>query len=208
MELYEAINARRTVRDFSDQPVERSVTERIITAGLKAPSNDHLRRWEFVVVNNRDKRTELLKAMIRLSSRPDVERWLDSWGAADETQRAMYLDAVPKQYAMLMNAGCLILPFFYHPGDLLAPESLSSLNGFASIWCCIENMLLAAASEGLYGVTRIPMNGESRHVKAVVNGPDGYVMPCYVALGYPAANAEAVRQKAILPCDRIHMEAW
>lgn len=47
----------------------------------------------------------------------------------------------------------------------MQPTSLSSLNEFASIWCCIENILLAAASEGIFGVTRIPMKEELEHIK-------------------------------------------
>ena len=55
---------------------------------------------------------------------------------------------------MLRDAGCLILRRS-GTGNALEPESLSALNSFASIWCCIENML-AAAAEGILGVTRIP----------------------------------------------------
>lgn len=85
---------------------------------------------------------------------------------------------------------------------------MSSLNDFASIWCCIENMLLAAASEGLLGVTRIPMAEESEHIKTAVGHPENYVMPCYIALGYPAKNASVPAQKSICTKDKIHINIW
>ena len=85
---------------------------------------------------------------------------------------------------------------------------MSSLNEFASIWCCIENILLAAASEGILGVTRIPMNEELEHIKKTVHHPDHYALPCYIALGYPAKNAELPVQKVINVENRIHINQW
>jgi len=208
MNIYEAIRARRTIRDFEDRPVGMDVITKIIGAGLKAPTNDHMRRWEFVIVNDRNTRAEILKAIAEMTSTADIRSWLDSWGAADEDQRAMYVDAVPKQYAMLYRAGCLVIPFFRHEGSLLLPDSLSSLNGFASMWCCIENILLAAAAEGIFGVTRIPMGNEAQHIQNVLGCPDGYVMPCYIALGYPSKNAAMVKQKEVQAGDRLHMDRW
>ena len=37
MDVYEAIRARRTIRDFEDRQVGMGTIERIIDAGLKAP---------------------------------------------------------------------------------------------------------------------------------------------------------------------------
>jgi len=208
MDVYEAINTRRTIRDFSDRQIDSEVIENIIDAGLKAPTNDHMRDWEFIIVSDMDTRAEILKALGRVTSRSDVGKWLDSWGAADKDQRDMYLGAVPKQYSMLYRATCLILPFYRQDGSLLEPESLSDLNGFASIWCCIENILIAAAAEGIFGVTRIPMGDEAQNIKRVICHPDTYIMPCYIALGYPIKNAAIIKQKEISIKDKIHMNTW
>jgi len=206
MNVYEAINIRRTVRDFEDRQIDMAIIEKIISAGLKAPTNDHMRDWEFIIVS-KSKRAEILNILPKTYAKSEVSDWLDSW-SEDSVQREMYLDAVPKQYAMLYDAGCLILPFFREDDPLLQPKSLSSLNSFASIWCCIENILLAATAEGIFGVTRIPMEEEIQHIKNMTGHPDGYVMPCYIALGYPSANATAPKQKEISAKDKIHMDIW
>ena len=62
---------------------------------------------------------------------------------------ACNLYALHKQQGMIYNAGCLKLPFFRHRSLLLQPKTLSFVNSLDSIWCCIENILLAAASEGV-----------------------------------------------------------
>ena len=133
---------------------------------------------------------------------------LDLWELTDTVQREMYLNAIPKQQDMLYNSGCLILPFFEYKESLLQPETLSSLNEFASIWCCIENMLLAAVSEGIFGVTRIPMENESQHIKNVIGYPDDYILPCYIGLGYPAKDAIINVQKKTSAKDKIHINKW
>lgn len=43
MDLYEAIDKRHIVRDFKDKAVSGEILEKIINAGLKAPTHDHLR---------------------------------------------------------------------------------------------------------------------------------------------------------------------
>ena len=43
MELYDAIYKRRIVRDFKNKTVPEEILERILNAGLQAPTHDHLR---------------------------------------------------------------------------------------------------------------------------------------------------------------------
>lgn len=207
MELYEAIEKRRTIRDFENKPVDAAIVERIIGVGLKAPTNNHLRQWEFVIVNDKAERSRVLDLQ-DMTDPEDCDRMLDGFGMTDADQRGMYHIAMPKQFSMLYNAGCLILPFFKLREPLLQPSCLSSLNEFASVWLCIENMLLAAAAEGVYGVTRIPMTEESEHIKKTVGHPDDYAMPCYIALGYPVKDAKVPVQKVVNPADRIHINRW
>ena len=173
MDFYEAIEKRRTVRDFEDKPIPMDIIKRILSAGLKAPTNNHLREWEFVIVNDKKERLSVLN-LEDMTSYDECEKMMDGFGMTDSDQRGMYHIAMPKQFSMLYNSGCLILPFFKLREPLMNPTCLSSLNEFASIWCCIENILLAAAAEGIFGVTRIPMTEELEHIKNTLKHPDNY----------------------------------
>jgi nitroreductase len=133
---------------------------------------------------------------------------IDRWGLTDPLQREMYLNGIPLQYSMLLNAGSLILPFFAQSSPLLKPKTLSDLNSFASIWCCIENVLIAAAAEGIFGVTRIPFKEESTFVKEALQIPEQYEFSCWLALGYPAPHAKRAQQVSIDIADRIHPNGW
>lgn len=207
MEIYEAIEKRRTVRDFEDKPVAMDIIKKILSAGLKAPTNNHLREWEFVIVNDKRERSRILN-LKDMTSYDECEKMMNGFGMTDSEQRGMYHIAMPKQFSMLYNSGCLILPFFKLREPLMYPVCLSSLNEFASIWCCIENILLAAASEGICGVTRIPMEEELAHIQKTIKHPDNYAMPCYIALGYPDKDAKLPVQKVINVEDRLHINYW
>ena len=50
METWDAIRARRNVREYTDQPIARGDLERILEAGRRAPSASNWQPWNFVVV--------------------------------------------------------------------------------------------------------------------------------------------------------------
>jgi len=63
MDFYKAVESRRTVRDFEDRPVPPEVVERIIDAGLKAPTNNHMREWEFILLNDMETRLRAISTV-------------------------------------------------------------------------------------------------------------------------------------------------
>ncbi|GAK52240.1 nitroreductase family protein [Candidatus Moduliflexus flocculans] len=208
MDVYEAISRRMTIREFEDREIPAEIIRKLLVAGLQAPTNDHLRQWEFILVQDMATRERLISLINSSRTKSDAETLVNQWGMTDSSQRDMYLDAIPKQYAMLFRAGCLMIPCFRPTGELLQPETLSSLNSFASIWCCIENILIAAAAEGIFGVTRIPAEREREHLRRVLNIPEAYEVPCYLALGYPAPTAKRLKQHEINIEEKIHLNAW
>jgi hypothetical protein len=165
MEFYEAVSARHTVRDFLDEPVDDAVLRRILSAGMKAPTNDHLRTGISSSCATR-KRCSAAAEIPEEFSREEVDAVLRDWNLNDPCQRRAYQDAIPKQHRMLAQAACVIVPLFLCTTDLMHPASLSHLNGLASIWCCLENIFLASAAEGLGCALRIPWatkpNGHGR----------------------------------------------
>lgn len=208
MELYEAISKRRTIRDFEEKEIPTEIIHKIIDAGLKAPTNNHLRNWEFIIITDKEEKAQIINKIPKTFSKGEVTDFMDSCNMTDPCQREMYMDGVPKQYSMLYRSGCLILPLFRQDYPLLKPDSINALNGFASIWCCIENILLAATAEGLGCVTRIPFPEEVGYLKEAVGHPDNYVIPCYISIGYPADYAANNKQHMFEAKDKLHMNRW
>ena len=126
MELYEAIYSRRIIRDFKDKIIPEDVIERIINAGLQAPTHDHLRNWEFVVLQDKQDKEKALQ-FIKKGVEPQLEI-LKQILVDGTPQQKMYAVAMPRQYTMLYNASHIILPFFKSNNGVMNPTSVSSLN--------------------------------------------------------------------------------
>ena len=209
MDFYQILEKRRTIRDFSDKEVTDEVLKKVLSAAFKAPTNDHLRQFEFVVVRGQENIARLVSPVAQNTKNIQQTGLNAAAGVMDKDDHAMFTDALPKQQRMLMQSNCLVLPFFRQKDyPLCQPADQSSLNYFASAWAAVENMLLAATAEGLACAFRIPIGNEPEHVKQLVKAPDGYEFTCYLAIGYPAENAHICKQKEIRIEDRIHDNRW
>jgi len=88
--------------------------------------------------------------------------------------------------------------------DVMHPRNFSDLNCFATIWCSIENLWLAATAEGYGCNLRIPMGNEENIAKEVLGFPEEYLIPCFIGIGRPAENAVRTRQIEINLDEQIH----
>jgi nitroreductase len=59
METWDAIRARRNVREFADRPIAEPDLDRILDAGRRAPSSRNWQPWDFVLVTDRAQLAEL-----------------------------------------------------------------------------------------------------------------------------------------------------
>ncbi len=208
MDFYKVLEKRRTYRDFSDREVSDEILKRVIGAAFKAPTNDHLRQLEFVVVRGRENIAKVIAPLAKnMAVFKELVAEVDESG--DKDKMAMFANALPKQQKMLMQSGLLIIPFFRQlTWPLLKPEEQSSLNYFASAWCALENMLLSATAEGLGTVFHIPVGDEAEKIKEIVNAPEDYEFTCLLTMGYPAPNTFLPKQKEIHIEERIHIDVW
>ena len=209
MDFYQVLEKRRTIRDFSNKEVTDEVLVKVLSAAFKAPTNDHLWQFEFIVVRGQENITRLI-APVAENTKNIQQTGLEATASImDKDEHAMFTDALPKQQRMLIQGNCLILPFFkLKEYPLCKPTDQSSLNYFASAWAAVENILLAATAEGLACAFRIPIGNEPEYVKHLVNAPVGYEFTCFLAIGYAAENAHICKQKDIRVEERIHKNIW
>ena len=208
MDFYDVIDKRRTIRDFTDENIPIDVIKRIIEAAFKAPTNDHMRDWEYIIIKDKDVMRKALKTVPNGITNEELEELFINWNLNDKLQQECYRNAVPKQYRMLLDANCVIIPLLKEKVDILHPENLSHLNGFASIWCSIENLLLASTNEGYGCSLRIPVGNESDILKETLNIPDGYYIPCILGIGKEDCSKPKNTQKEIDVKTRIHWEKF
>ena len=61
VDTWDALRARRNVRQFTEQPVPDEALDRILEAGRRAPSAGNWQPWDFVLVTDRAQLVELAK---------------------------------------------------------------------------------------------------------------------------------------------------
>lgn len=205
MECYDAINTRRSVRDFTEEMIPKDTLKRIIAAAYKAPANDHFRDWHYIVVTDQEVKRQVLEGIPKNLTVKDVDRMTF---ISDPVQKESYQVAVPKQYRMLYDTAALLVPLMKKKSDILHPANLSDLNCYASVWCSIENLWLAATAEGYGCNLRIPWGNEEAIAQKALGFPDGYLIPCFIGIGRPAPDAIVTKQIDLNFDELIHWQRF
>jgi len=98
-EVYEFMDKRRSVREYSDEPVDIKVIENIIKAASTAPSGAHKQPWTFCVVSDPE-----MKKKIRIAAEKEEhenyngrmsDRWLDDLRAFGTNESKPFLEKAP-----------------------------------------------------------------------------------------------------------------
>jgi nitroreductase len=204
MEFYEAVARRRTVREFRPDPVPEETVRRLLAAGLRAPSNAHIKPWQFVLLRDREKRRRAVVEGLRardLKDGGEIERFLERF--PDETLKGVYRRSLPVQLTMMLEAPELLV-VCYKTKPLDECGTLFELNPLASIWMCIENIMLAMAAEGLFGCTYTPYDAAG--LKAVLGVPPGWEVAAVIPFGHPRTPPRPNEAEEL--DRRLHIDAW
>jgi len=65
MEVFECISTRRSIRQYLDIPIEWDKVGTILEAGRLAPNSGNIQDWNFIVVQDEDKRKAIAEASLR-----------------------------------------------------------------------------------------------------------------------------------------------
>lgn len=199
MEFYEVIEKRRSIRQFEDKAIPLDVLERILTAGLKAPSSNHQRQWELLTLTDK----AIIMALAQI-----IKPYPCRIAQPKTPQQEMFKIAYPRQRTMVEEAACVILPYFRMKYDLKSAANDYGLMDYGAAWALVENILLAATAEGLGSVVHIPVKKEPEQIKTLMNIPDGYYLPTLIMLGYSAKDALVPAQVKATVENRVHWNKW
>ena len=172
--LYKAIHSRRDVRShFTSRPIEDEILSRILNAAHHAPSVGFSQPWNFILV--KDPKT---KSRIKQSFEEEKEK---SSQLIEEPKKSKYLSF--KLEGILESPVNLCVT--YDPskfGPFVIGRSSIPEAGLYSVCCAIQNLWLAARSEGVgLGWVSILSN---EVLKEVLNLPNHVVPVAYLCLGY------------------------
>lgn len=222
MDVYEAVDTRRSVRAFSDRPVSRERLERVLATASRAPSSGNLQPWRLFVVTG-EPLSELKRRAVRRASKGDP---------GDERQYPMYPEPMPPLYADRFVDAAIqrYAALGIERSDPDRPKKIAAANAAAFgapvvLFCYLEpgmgpgqwadagmylqTVMLLLRAEGLHSCPQVMWTMFRRDVSATVGVDDEQILLCGVALGYEQENVPPVRtSRANLTETVSFIDAW
>lgn len=184
METREAIFGRRSIRKYTEQPLNDADLQEIIDAGLYAPSAVDLQPWYFVVVRSQEQLEVLRALMSEVYDRTEPvlkERFARHPAAIAETRAFM---------KSLGGTQCCILAFLNkpdYPSRTVVVESVSA---------AIQNMLLRAYDLGIGSCwMTAPISAGMDEDLRQKYAPEHGDFVAAITFGYPAFIPRAPKRK-------------
>ena len=160
------IRGRRSIREFTEQPVPRALLETVVECGSFAPSGHNMQTWRFTVVQNAET-IEIVKTCIRTSAQKNGVYF---YGFNNPTALVLVSNDRRNPYGV-QDSSCAA------QNIMLAAHSL----GLGSVWL---NPLMTLCDEP-----------EVRQLLRSFAIPDTHIVWAMLALGWPAGAGRALAKK-------------
>jgi coenzyme F420-0:L-glutamate ligase/coenzyme F420-1:gamma-L-glutamate ligase len=139
----DVLSARRTVREFTAEPVDPAAVRRAIAAALTAPAPHHSEPWRFAVLESAQARTALLDDMLAAWTAD-----LRGDGFTEEQITRRLRRGEPLRRAPLIIVPCLAAEAA-HPYPDQRRSAAERTMFVVAMGAAVQNLLVALAVEGL-----------------------------------------------------------
>lgn len=178
---YEYMDRRRTVREFSDKAVDKSIIEHIIMTASTAPSGAHKQPWTFCAISNAE-----LKSQIRAAAEKEEytnyhgrmsEEWIEDLQAFGTDWNKPFIEIAP-----------WIIVLFKKSYDL--NDGVKSKNYYVneSVGIAAGFLISAIHNAGLVTLTHTP--SPMNFLQKILNRPENEKAFLLLPVGYPADDIQ------------------
>ena len=190
-DVWEAMSTARTIRRFTDEPVDDATLRRCLQAATWAPSGANAQAWRFVVLRSPGQRAVVAKAAAHALAVIEPVYGMSRPGPDDDSLRARNNRAT---YELHDRAGDHASVLFCQQGFDSASELL--LGG--SIFPAMQNFLLAARAQGLGAcLTSWASYGGEPLLRQAVGVPPDWLLAGHVVVGWPKGAHGPVRRRPL-----------
>ncbi len=172
MTIPEAIESRRSIKEFSDRQVTREEIERLLEAAIQAPNHRMTQPWRFYVLGPEARRGYGRALGTRKAKR------VEDPGAAEEVVRKVEVKhaSLPAMLAVSM---------------VLDDNPEIREEDYAATFMAIQNLSLAAVAAGLGTHLKTGAVMDDPSARVAVGVPEGERIVATIELGEPAGMPEA-----------------
>lgn len=223
MNVSEAVETRRSIRAFTDQPVDRAVLTRVLEQAQRAPSGGNTQPWHGIIVTG-DPLQRLITRVAqdlprgREAFAPEYHVYPPELDGAYETRRrgigedmygALAISREDKAQRLMWFArnfqafGAPVLMLVHTPKYMGPPQ-------WSDIGMWLQTIMLLLREEGLDSCPQEAWAVYAPQIREVVAIPEDHIFFCGLAIGYrdPEAPVNAF-PVARAPLDEaIRWEGW
>jgi F420 biosynthesis protein FbiB-like protein len=195
------IRGRRSVRKYSSKEVPRDILFNILEAARWAPSAHNAQPWRFIIITERSLKRKLAEHM--------ADEWIKDMirdGVPRDTREKL-AEASIKQFtdAPVLIVACVTMEDMdkYPDGRRMTYERIMAVQSLAA---SIQNILLAAHSEGLGACWFCAPLFCQDAVRKVLRIPKGVEPQALITLGYPSEKPIPPPRKPLQKI--VYMNYW
>ncbi len=205
MDLDEVMRTTFSCRDWTDEPVDDAILERILDRARFAPNGGNRQGWHVIVLKDRATRERLIPLI-----RPTTSVYVAQVQAGEAPWNTIHPTSVDIEEAIAADPDFPGLDRLVDVPVLLAVTvDLSVVASFdqhldrvgvisgASIYPFVWNILLAARNEGLGGVLTTYLAGREAEAQEVLGVPSHHAIAALVPLGHPVKQLTRLKRKAV-----------
>ena len=179
--FFENLSTRRTIRNFSDKPVDREVIENCIKTAGTAPSGANMQPWHFVLISD-----PAIKKQIRIAAEKEErefyenrapKEWLDVLAPLGTDDHKPYLETAP----------WLIAVFMQRFGKLPDGRKVKHYYGLESVGIATGLLITAIHNAGLASLTHTP--SPMGFLNEILERPKNERPFLLLVVGHPARDA-------------------
>jgi nitroreductase len=180
--VLDVLKTRRTVRDFSDQPVPLKVIEDAVKTAAMAPNGANKQPWHFVIVSDPE-----MKKKIRLAAEEEEKAFYDG-RASEEWLEALEPLGTDAQKPFLETAPYLIVVFQQNYGVDEDGKKVKHYYVHESVGIASGFLLATLHAAGLATLTHTP--SPMGFLREILGRPANERATMIVVAGCPADGAQ------------------
>jgi len=195
VDALEAIQARRSIRKYTDEPVPPEMIDRLLEAARAAPSTSNTQSWKFKVITDPQTRARIkdvaygqkfvARAPVIIACCLDLDAFREK---GKQTLKLVLSGAVRPSMEMILRAARGGKDREFSPERVV-------INGTINVAIATDHIVLAATALGL-GTCWIRAF-DAPAVQEILAIPEGLTIVCLLTIGYPDQSPPARPRRSL-----------